>query len=154
MAEYLVFQVGEQSFGVAVNSVREVVRAATLSSSAAQAGTVEGHLNLRGRVVPVVDLGRLLNFETVAMSTSDFLVVMSDSRDRLCAVRSNSEVQLTSEAKVVENPAHGKPHGSTAGQIRVGRAIVPLLNPGGLIEVVDTASTSPGDSGEDTTGDR
>lgn len=154
MAEYLVFQVGEQSFGVAVDSVREVVRAATLSNSAAQPDTVEGHLNLRGGVVPVVDLGRLLNFETVAMSTSDFLVVMSDSRDRLCAVRSNSEVQLTSEAELVENPAGGKPHGSTAGQIRVGRAIVPLLNPDRLIEVVDAASTSPGDSGADTAGDR
>ena len=104
--------------------------------------------------MPVVDLGRLLNFETVAMSTSDFLVVMSDSRDRLCAVRSTSEVQLTSEAEVVENPADGKPHGSTAGQIRVGRTIVPLLNPDRLIEVVDAASTSPGDSGADTTGDR
>ncbi len=154
MAEYLVFQVGEQSFGVAVSCVREVVRAATLSCSAAQTDTVEGQLNLRGSVVPVVDLGRLLSFQTVAMSASDFLVILADSQDQLCAVRSNSEVQLTSEAEVVENPAGGKPHESTAGQIRVGRAIVPLLSPDRLIEHVGAASTSRSESGADTAGDR
>jgi chemotaxis signal transduction protein len=154
MAEYLVFQVGEQSFGVAVSCVREVVRAATLSASAAETDTVEGLLNLRGGVVPVVDLGRLLKFQTVAMSASDYLVVLADSRDRLCAVRSNSEVQLTSEAEVVEHPGSGDPHQSAVGQIRVGRAIVPLLNPDRLIEFVGAVSTSAAEFGSDATGDR
>jgi purine-binding chemotaxis protein CheW len=154
MAEYLVFQVGDQSFGVAVSCVREVVRAATLSATAEDADTVEGLLNLRGGVVPVVDLGRMLKFQTVALSVSDYLVVLAGSRDRLCAVRSNSEVQLTSEAEVVENSGSGDSHRATSGQIRIGRDIIPLLNPDRLIDFVRAEGTKANESGGDATGDR
>ena len=49
MAEHLVFEAGEQTLGVKVDCVREVVRAVTLSRPVVQEDTVEGLLNLRGQ---------------------------------------------------------------------------------------------------------
>ena len=149
MAEHLIFEAGEQTLGLAVDCVREVVRAVSLSPPVGQESFVEGLLNLRGQVVPVVDLGQRLNLQMPALAESDYLVVLSDQNDRLCAVRACGQVRLTSEAELVadtssdaddELPAIASETNSnghadsplTASYVKVNRLIVPLLNPEAL----------------------
>lgn len=170
MAEHLVFEAGEQTFGVKVDSVREVVRAVTLSRPVAQEDAIEGLLNLRGQVVSVIDLEQFLNLQTPPLSQSDYLVVLSDRNDRLCAVRACGQVRLTTDAElVVDSPAAQDddinetnsqparqaigqadaarpPEAVTAGYLRVGHLVVPLLDPEALSRIaqssVEAASVS------------
>lgn len=149
MAEHLIFEAGEQTLGVAVDCVQEVVRAVTLSPPVGQEGAIEGLLNLRGHVVSVIDLGQCLNLEMPALAESDYLVVLTDRSGRLCAVRACGLVKLTSEADLVVDSAAGSRLGPTAGNsetqfdnqaalpltagyLKVDRLVVPLLNPEAL----------------------
>jgi purine-binding chemotaxis protein CheW len=50
------FRVGRETFGVPINMVREIVRLPEITAVPNSAEFIEGVINLRGKIVPVVDL--------------------------------------------------------------------------------------------------
>lgn len=140
MSEYLIFQAGKQSLGAAVECVREVVRAAALSNPVGLSKAIEGILNLRGNAVPVIALEELFDFPVPPLSSTDHLVVMSDSQNRSCAVRSNKEVQLTSEAEIIDYDVGTGSGQSPMQQLRIGQLIIPLINPKSILDTVDSTT--------------
>ncbi|SHK30835.1 chemotaxis protein CheW [Desulforamulus aeronauticus] len=55
--QIVVFQLMEQVYGVDINSVYEIIRMETITSIPRTPHFVEGVINLRGRIIPVIDLG-------------------------------------------------------------------------------------------------
>lgn len=74
--EILVFEVEGQRFGVRSADVVQVLRAATLSPLPHAPASIEGVLNLRGCLVPVLDTRRLLGLPTNQMQHTDHLIVL------------------------------------------------------------------------------
>jgi purine-binding chemotaxis protein CheW len=58
--ELACFQVGEVTLAIDVQQVREVARCPALTPLPQAPRLIEGVIDLRGRVIPVVDLGRAL----------------------------------------------------------------------------------------------
>jgi purine-binding chemotaxis protein CheW len=54
------FRVGSETFGVAIHAVHEIVRMEQITALPNAPAHVEGVINLRGHVVPVVDLRKRL----------------------------------------------------------------------------------------------
>ena len=54
--KYLVFRLGDESYGIAVLRVREIMRMTSVTAIPQMPPHVRGVINLRGRVVPVLDL--------------------------------------------------------------------------------------------------
>lgn len=54
--KYLVFQLGREEFGIRVLNVREIMGMQEITSVPQTAPYVKGVINLRGKVIPVVDL--------------------------------------------------------------------------------------------------
>ncbi len=133
MSEYLIFDAGEELLAVAVSSVREVVRAAALSAADANQPDMEGLLNLRGQVVPVISLKRRLSFEQQPLAPSDFLIILADPNDCLYAVRSTGNVRISKDAQPVseENSTGGR-QGSANPLIREGSRFAKLIDPESL----------------------
>jgi purine-binding chemotaxis protein CheW len=50
------FRIGNETFGVRIASVREIVRVPEITSVPSAPNTVEGVINLRGKIIPVMDL--------------------------------------------------------------------------------------------------
>ncbi len=50
------FRIGNETFGVRVGSVREIVRVPEITAVPSAPETVEGVINLRGKIIPVMDL--------------------------------------------------------------------------------------------------
>jgi purine-binding chemotaxis protein CheW len=50
------FRIGNETFGVRIASVREIVRVPEITSVPSAPDTVEGVINLRGKIIPVMDL--------------------------------------------------------------------------------------------------
>ena len=50
------FRIGNETYGVRIGSVREIVRVPAITSVPSAPETVEGVINLRGKIIPVVDL--------------------------------------------------------------------------------------------------
>lgn len=64
MAKYIqlvVFRVGKELYGVNIASVQEIVRVPEMTEVPDAPVFLEGVINLRGRIVPVIDLRKRLN---------------------------------------------------------------------------------------------
>jgi purine-binding chemotaxis protein CheW len=63
---HVVFRLGTQRYGLLLSAVREVAPPGEMSCVPRAPGTVRGVMNLRGRVVTVIDLAELLERDTAA----------------------------------------------------------------------------------------
>jgi len=54
--KYLTFQVGDENYGIPVLRTREIIRLAKITPVPQMPAHVRGVINLRGRIIPVVDL--------------------------------------------------------------------------------------------------
>jgi purine-binding chemotaxis protein CheW len=54
--KYLTVVVGQEAFGIAVLQVREIIRLQKITSVPQMPDFVKGVINLRGRVIPIIDL--------------------------------------------------------------------------------------------------
>lgn len=61
LSKLLVFRAGDRACALRVEEVSEVVPIAKLANLAGQPPLVDGFLNLRGEMIPVMQLSRLLN---------------------------------------------------------------------------------------------
>src|SRR5512147_224491 len=55
-AQYLTFALGDEVFALDIRSVREIIQVCTMTSVPLMPDFVRGVINLRGAVVPVIDL--------------------------------------------------------------------------------------------------
>lgn len=108
LCEVLIFEVEGQRHGVLASAVREVLRAVALVPLPDAHGNIEGLIDLRGRVVPVVDMRQRLGLPSRPVSTADFLIVV-ESSGRLAALRADRVSGLAS----VEVDALPLPDGSS-----------------------------------------
>src|SRR5687768_6778044 len=76
--EVLVVQVAERQFGIPSQLVREVTRSATLTPLPRPHPFIEGELNVRGQVLPVVDLRRLFDLPNRDIGLNDHLIIVAD----------------------------------------------------------------------------
>ncbi len=56
VGKYLIFQLGCEEFGTSVLTVREIMRLQEITAVPQTPAFVKGVINLRGRVIPVIDL--------------------------------------------------------------------------------------------------
>ena len=90
----LLVRIDGTQVGFSSSAVREIVRAVAITPLAGAPDIVEGAINLRGQIVPVVDIRRRLALRAVALSPEHYLVVLQTS-DRLIAVRVDDVEDMT-----------------------------------------------------------
>ena len=73
--EILLFQVDEKTFGLPCESVKEVVRAVKLCPLSQPSKLVEGLLNLRGALLPVLDVRSMFRLPLRDIRHTDHLIV-------------------------------------------------------------------------------
>ncbi len=75
--QLVVFDLASEYYGVDIGDVREIIRMQTITRVPGAPAFVEGVINLRGKVVPVIDLRKRLNL-TITEQTKDSRVVVVD----------------------------------------------------------------------------
>jgi purine-binding chemotaxis protein CheW len=91
--QVLVVEVGRQRYGLPVADVRELVRAVTIVALPRAPAIVEGIINLRGRVVPVLDIRTRFRLPAKPLEHSDHFVV-AQAGERLVAMRVDRALDL------------------------------------------------------------
>lgn len=69
------FRVGRETFGVPIRLVHEIVRVPEITSVPDSPGYVEGVINLRGKIVSVVDLRKRFGEKTITASKKNRILV-------------------------------------------------------------------------------
>ncbi|MDJ0786078.1 MAG: chemotaxis protein CheW [Myxococcota bacterium] len=118
VADLACLEAGGQRYGVDVVLVREIVRAPELTPLPRSPELVEGVIDLRGAVIPVVDLGRALG----SGSCADGLhVVVLEIDDMVLGLRVDAAVDVLS---VLPDSLGEPPALTTAAGYELVRAIV------------------------------
>jgi len=86
MLEVLVFEVGGQRHGLPAVAVRELLRAVAITPLPEAPADVAGVINLRGRVVPILDVRSRLKLPLKPLAPSDHFVVI-EVAERLQVLR-------------------------------------------------------------------
>jgi purine-binding chemotaxis protein CheW len=98
------FRIGDETFGVRIGSVREIVRVPEITTVPNAQDTIEGVINLRGKIIPVIDLRKQFGqTQIVTDKKNRILVVELDGKLVGLIVNSASEV-LKIPPSEIESP--------------------------------------------------
>lgn len=87
------FRIGEETFGVRISAVREIVRVPEITAVPNAPDYIEGVINLRGKIIPVMDLRKRFGIKNVEPNKKNrILVVELESKVVGLIVNSASEV--------------------------------------------------------------
>jgi len=73
--QMVIFQIGDEEFGIDIMNVQEIIRMTAITDIPGTADFVEGVVNLRGGVLPVIDLRKRFNLEDKDKTDSNRIVV-------------------------------------------------------------------------------
>jgi purine-binding chemotaxis protein CheW len=96
------FRIGREMFGVPISLVREVIRVPQITAVPDAPGYIEGVINLRGKIVPVIDLGKKLGISGEQQSQRANRIIVAEIGDRPVGliVHSASEVLRISATEI------------------------------------------------------
>ena len=80
-AQYLTFWLGEEMFALDIRSVREIIQYAPMTSVPLMPAFVRGVINLRGAVVPVIDLHARFGRPAASVGKKTCVVIFDAMRD-------------------------------------------------------------------------
>ena len=110
--QYLTFVLGNESFGIAISSVKEIIEHRLPTEVPMMPAFVRGVINLRGRVVPVIDLQVRFGRAASQASRRSCIVIVEigergQSQDVGVLVDSVSAVLEIGEADIEPPPSFG-----------------------------------------------
>ena len=112
--QYLTFTLADEVFAVGTRSVREIIEYARLTPVPMMPPCVLGVINLRGGVVPIMDLRQRLGAGHTAISRRSCVVILEVERDDLRQVMGvlveavNAVIEIA--AQDIEPPPLRRPH--------------------------------------------
>jgi purine-binding chemotaxis protein CheW len=94
------FRIGRESFGVPIDNVQEIVRVPEITVVPEMPSFVEGVINLRGKIVSIVDLSKRLKIAAAprAKSSRVLIVEVDDKIIGLLVDSVNAILQIPQEA--------------------------------------------------------
>jgi len=126
--------VGHDSYAFELLRVQEVVRVAPVVAMRGASHAVLGVMNLRGRIVPVFDLGLWLDVGAVKAEERSRVVVVERDDELIGVLVTCVDDVVSLEREHVEPPLHGTDPGPTLGVARVTDAPTVLLDADALFD--------------------
>lgn len=81
--KYLTFKLGAEEFGLEILKVQEIIKMMDITRVPRTPDFVRGVINLRGKVIPVVDLRRRFDMEPKATTDKTCVIVVQIRRENL-----------------------------------------------------------------------
>lgn len=90
---FLAFAIGDQRFAIGVDDVQEIVRAVSLARLPDVPAIVEGLIDLRGSVIPVLDIRSRFRLPSRAVEPADHLVI-ARAKGRVVGIRVDRAIDV------------------------------------------------------------
>jgi len=104
--QLVVFNIGDEEFGVVINQVREIVRLVEITRMPKAPKFIEGVVNLRGQIVSVMDLAKRLDIPSKPRDEDTRIIVIEIENNTVgMIVDSVSEVLRLPQENIEEVPA-------------------------------------------------
>src|SRR3974377_1082726 len=108
------FRIGNETYGVRIGSVREIVRVPEITSVPSAPNLVEGVINLRGKIIPVMDLRKHFGSAIVQNDKKNRILVVELENKLIGLIVSSASEVLKIPPSEIESPgsvfAEGESH--------------------------------------------
>lgn len=127
------FKIGKEEYGFNIMRVQEIIRLREITNVPQSLPFMEGILNLRGSVVPVLDIRKRLNLEKIERADSNRIIIINlEGTITGVIVDSVSEVIRISKSFIEQTPSNvadiKDKFISGVGKLNQGKRIVVLIN--------------------------
>jgi purine-binding chemotaxis protein CheW len=106
------FTIGKEQFGVNILMVQEIIRSAPITSVPNSPDFIEGVINLRGNIIPVIELRKRLNLFQQDSSSLDSWILILEINSRVTGFIVDS---VTRVLKIMESTIEPPPEVVVAG---------------------------------------
>ena len=148
--QYLTFMLGGEAYAIGILSIKEIIEQGQMTRVPMMPEFIRGVINLRGSVVPVIDLGVRFGSGATAMGRRTCIVILEvqaddgegEAHDVGILVDAVNEVMDIAAADVEPAPAFGT-HIRTdfiAGMGKVDEKFVVILDPARVLSVDEMAA--------------
>lgn len=144
--QYLTFFLGDETFAMDIRAVREIIQYSTMTVVPLMPDFVRGVINLRGSVVPVIDLQSRFGRSVAMVGKKTCVIIFDASRD---GEKLELGLMVDSVSEVIEIPdAHIEPppqFGATIrrdfikGMGKVAGEFIVILEPEQALDIEDMA---------------
>ncbi len=142
--KYLTFTLQEESYGIDVLKVREIIRLTTITAVPQMPAYVRGVINLRGKIIPVMDLRLKFGFAAAPGTEQTCIIVVQvklpdgKATQMGLVVDGVEEVTNIAEADIEETPDFGAQIATDyiVGMAKIKGAVKTLLDIDGVISAV------------------
>ena len=135
--QLVVFSLGEEEYGLPITQVQEIVRYTEPRAVASEAAWIRGVISLRGKIVPVFDLGARLGLVSELDDHAKIVIVETDAGMGGVIVDGVEEVRTVEADQLEPVPGAGGDFIDTIAKVE-DRLII-LLNLEGLFAGVELA---------------
>ena len=106
--QFVSFRLGKEEYGIPILRVQEIIRFEALTRVPQSADYIEGVLNLRGQIIPVVDLRRRFGLPSLDRNSSTRIIVVEIDQARFgILVDSVNEVRSIASDEIDPAPPLG-----------------------------------------------
>jgi len=154
--KYLTFTLHDESYGIEVLKVREIIRQTNITAVPQMPAYVRGVINLRGKIIPVMDLRLRFGFADAASTEHTCIIVVQvklpdgKATQMGLVVDGVEEVANIAAADIEETPNFGGQISTDyiVGMAKIKGAVKTLLDIDGVVgaEALKTISTSAASS--------
>jgi purine-binding chemotaxis protein CheW len=139
--EVLVFEVGGQKYALPTADVRELVRAVSITPLPNAPAVIEGVVDVRGRVLPVLDVRARFRLPAKALDPSDhFIVASAGPRGVILRVDRATHLALVDEASVQAPQTLGPGAAYVAGVAKLEDGLVLIHDLATFLSAAEAAS--------------
>ena len=148
--KYLTFKLADEEYGVEILKVREIIGIMQITAVPRMPAHVKGVINLRGKVIPVVDLRLKFGLEEAEHTEQTCIIVVNVGQEIGIVVDTVSEVLDIAGENIEPTPSMGGSVDTSfiLGMGKVGEVVKILLDIGKVLstdKLVDIASTTKPD---------
>lgn len=136
--QLVVFSLGEEEYALPITQVQEIIRYTEPRGVSSDAPWIKGVISLRGKIVPVTDLGARLSLYT-PLAEDAKIVIVETGRGTAGVIVDEVEEVLSVEAEQLE-PIPGAGTDCLEAIAKVGDRLVILLDPEALFAGIEFAS--------------
>ena len=138
--QLLVFSLGEEEYALPVTSVQEIIHYTQPRAVASEAHWIQGVISLRGKIIPVADLGARLGLVTERNEAGKIVVVESGSVTAGVVVDDVDEVLTIEDEQLDAVPAAGTD--AIDGIVKIDDRLIILLDLDSLFGGIDLAAAA------------
>ena len=143
--KFMTFKTGDEIFGISIEYVNEIIVVQPITTIPEVEDYVKGLINLRGKIIPVIDVRIRFNMEPIEYTDRTCIIVVDVKNMSIgLIVEQIAEVENISDEDVVPPPAIGNRNNDknkfVYGVARTGDKVKLLLDPEKLIKDEDLDS--------------